>query len=269
MNKILIRLLFAIPALLLATSIVAQEIQASGQGEIFMIPELSALLREQGEVVKVEMAMPVDTRPKAYKAVDVKSGDIVLYLNGTRIKTLKIFTSIYDSLQAGELVEIGLKRGDMRFISSFKKADPKNMPKRKMMMMTSDGKEISTEDLEGGGQRMAMRANSLETDMDALQPVIELGIILGSKDGVIQVARKLPIPVEGLGETEFQKGDVFTMLNGKKLESLAQFTEMFGKLKVGDKVDLQYEHEKKALKASFAKPKARGRMKIRTDRNEY
>ncbi|MFQ5633391.1 MAG: hypothetical protein ACE5I1_31885, partial [bacterium] len=180
MNKILIRALFTIPAILLAASISAQEMrsQASGQGEIFMIPELSALLREQGKVVKVEMAMPVDTRPTAYRKVDIKSGDIVLYLNGARIKRLKAFTSIYDSLQVGAPVEIGLKRDDVRFISSFKKADPKDLPQRKMMVMTSDGKEISTEGVEGGGQRVVMRANSLETDMDELHPVMELGIIL-------------------------------------------------------------------------------------------
>lgn len=254
----------------LATTVLsAQEMrfQSAGEGEVFMIPEVSAVLRAEGEIVKVEMAMPVESRPAAYKDIDIKTGDIVLYLNGKRIKALKEFTSIYDSVKIGELVEIGLKRDDMRFISSFKKADPKDLPQRRTIVMRSDGGQVTTTDVGSDGKRMVMQPNEIEREMDELQPVMELGIILGGKKNLIQVARKLPIPVEGLGDTGFKEGDIFKSLNGKKLESLKQFTEMFTKLAVGDKVELEYEREKKMLSASFAKPQARGMMKIRRDQN--
>lgn len=261
---------FVFISLFFATMLPAQEMrfQSAGPGEVFMIPEVSALLRASDNTVKVEMAMPEHSRPEVYKNIDIKTGDIVLFLNSKRIKALSDFTSLYDSLKTDEMVEIGLKRDDMRFIASFKKADPASLPQRRIMTMSSDGGgSFTTSEVRPGGQRVTMEPNEIEREMDDLQPVLELGAVFGGKGAIVKVARKLPLPAEGLKEDAIQEGDVIKKLNGKEITSLQHFIDQFGKIKVGDAVELISERDGKSLTHSFAKPASRGRMMIRRDEN--
>jgi len=109
------------------------------KGEIFDIPELGALIIKGDDGLKVEHVMPAEARPKAYADVDIKSGDLVLLVNGKRVKTIKDVEKQYGAVAVGEEIKLGLQRGEETLISRFAKADPKDLPQRKIIMRKSDG----------------------------------------------------------------------------------------------------------------------------------
>lgn len=117
------------------------------KGEIFDIPELGALVIKGDDGLKVEHVMPAEARPKAYADVDVKSNDLILLVNGKRVKTIKDIEKQYKGVAVGEEVKLGLQRGEETLISRFTKADPKDLPQRKIIMRKSDGAKGDTDSL--------------------------------------------------------------------------------------------------------------------------
>lgn len=88
---------------------------------VFNFPELGAVIIEQDSVVKVLFAPPAEMRPKANKNADVQDDDVILFANGKRIRNLKIFEEIVAVTKVDSVVQLGLKRGDNRFMTSVKK----------------------------------------------------------------------------------------------------------------------------------------------------
>lgn len=229
-----------------------------GDGDMFRIPELSVVLSEADEkTVKVEMAMPSDMRREPYRNVDIKEGDIILYLNGKRIKKVKDFEEKYGTLEIGEKVQIGIKREDNRFIISFEKADPKDLPQMNVVTERSgEGGEH-----QGGGRR-TMRISSADFEgYENVTPFLGLGIIVGLEDEKVKVARMLPIP--NIEKNDLKAGDVIQAVNGQAIESVQQFEEIFEDLAVGDNIELEFLRDGKTMSTSIKKPEARGTMRIR------
>ena len=113
---------FVISFILIAQTLNAQVIikkSGAGEGEIFLMNELSAIISEKDGVVIVEHAMPTDQRPENYRDIDFKQGDEVLMANANRVKLVKDLEKIYNELEVGETMKLGVRRGEEMFIVSF------------------------------------------------------------------------------------------------------------------------------------------------------
>lgn len=223
-------------------------------GQPFTIGEVGAVVVDNSKELKILHAMPADMRPKAYKEIDIKDGDIILMCNGKRLKTLKELEEAYNTTAIGADFKLGVKRGEERMIVAFAKADPKDLPKMQMQMSTTAGT------MPGGGtvRRMVFGGGGQD-----VAPLLGLGIIVGKKDesfkvvGVMQSTGK---------DADFKVDDIVESLNGVKITSTQQLSEMYEKLAVGAKLELKYKRDGKPMQASLTKPEApQGRVMMRAN----
>lgn len=231
----------------------------AGPGGVFNLPELGAVIIGGEKEIKVEAVLPAEHRPKAYKDIDLQNGDLILMMNAKRVKSAKEIEEIYNGLKAGEEVKLGVKRKEERFIASFAKADPKDLPQRTMMVMDTDN---------AGGQagptrRLVMGGREFSGDV---APLPGLGIIAGSKEGGnVRVLDLMPNASQALGSADIKKDDVILTLNGEKIKSAVQLGDLYEKIAVGAKLELHYRRGDKTMTASLAKPEAPAGATIRRE----
>ncbi len=254
-------LMMALLAILFANFASAQivrEIEGPA-GEIFDIPELSAMIIGGEKELKIDFVAPKDMRLKGYEDVDVKEGDIILLLNGKRVKTIAALKEAYETSTIGDTVKVGIRRGTEMFFASFKKADPKTLPQRKIVI--DDGPEGAPPHGEGA----ATRTFSFKSagGADGARPILELGILAGVADKKVKVLQKLSLLGSSTPPVDLQAGDFLEMLNNKTFSSPDELAGLLEKIPVGEKVELKYSRGEKTLNMSFAKPEARGRVMIR------
>ncbi len=257
-NKALIMLtLCALPAF-------AQQMRMLPAGEIFEFRELGAILGQEAEQVKVMVAMPKDMRPKAYQSIDLAEGDLILFLNGKRLKALKEFEQSYNALAIGDTIKLGMRRKEERMVATFTKVDPKDLPQQvaHRVMLGGDGK-VTEEKSTDGGKSFSF-SKQIGGDAEDLTPVPALAVIIGSEGGKVKIVDKLPIPVKGLEDVDLQSGDILQTLNGNAIASVSAFNSAFEKIVVGAKVELQYLRKDKSMTASFNKPETKGQFMIKS-----
>jgi S1-C subfamily serine protease len=222
-------------------------------GEPFNLGELGAVVVDDGKAIKFLHVAPADMRPKAYKDLDVQAGDVVLMCNGKRLKTLKELEAAYKETAVGAEFKMGVQRQEERFIVSFAKADPKDLPRMEMQMTTTGGSAAG-----GGGVKMQRFTFS---GGDEVAPLIGLGLIIGKKDNVFKIVGVMSHAVQA----DLKQDDIIESFNGEKIKSTQQLSEMYEKLAVGAKVDLQYKRGDKTMQASLTKKESQGRMMFRSN----
>ncbi len=223
-------------------------------GQPFTLGEVGAVIVDNGKEIKVLHAMPVDMRPKAYKDIDVKDGDVVLMCNGKRLKTLKELEEAYNATAVAADFKLGVKRGEERMIVAFVKADPKDLPKMQMNVSTTEGS------MPGGGNVRRMVIGGAGQD---IAPLMGLGIIVGKKDDVFKIVGVMQNAAKG---ADFKVDDIVESLNGEKIKSTQQLSELYEKLTVGAKLEFKYKREGKPMQASLTKPEApQGRVMMRSN----
>lgn len=223
---------------------------AAGPGGVFNLPELGAVIIGGEKEIKVEAVLPAELRPKAYKDIDLQSGDLILMMNAKRVKSAKELEEIYNGLKVGEEVKLGIKRQEERFIVTFRKADPKDLPQRMMMVMNTDNAGSQA----GPNRRIVMGGREFSGDV---APLPGLGIIAGSKEGgEVRVLELMPGAGSAPPNVALQKDDLILSVNGEKIKSAAQLGDLYEKIAVGAKIDLQYRRAGKTMTVAFAKPPA-------------
>lgn len=223
-------------------------------GQPFTLGEVGAVIVDNGKELKVLHAMPVEMRPKAYKDIDIKDGDIVLMCNGKRLKTLKELEEAYNATAVAADFKLGVKRGEERMIVAFAKADPKDLPKMQMNMSTTEGA------MPGGGNVRRMVFGGGGQD---IAPLMGLGIIVGKKDDVFKIVGVMQNAAKG---GDFKVDDIVESLNGEKIKSTQQLSALYEKLAVGAKLEIKYQRDGKSMQASLTKPAApQGRVMMRAN----
>ncbi len=257
----------ALPAvfLLMALSFpaFAQQMKLLQAGEIFELPEIGGIVEQEKDQVKISGVLSKDRRAQAYREVDLQEGDLVLFFNGKRIKSIKDLEQSYSSLAIGDTIQIGVQRKEDRLIASLTKADPKSLPvpERRRVMVGPDGR-MTTEHVSGGETQRVVK--TFDPNASGITPVMALGVVVGNVDRQVRVLDRLPAPAPGPEGLKLEEGDVLQTLNRQKIANVQQFNEVFEKIAVGAKVELQYLRKEKTMTASFQKPEAQGRMMIRT-----
>ncbi|MCI0694568.1 PDZ domain-containing protein [candidate division KSB1 bacterium] len=226
-------------------------------GEPFNLGELGAVVVDDGKEIKFLHVAPADMRPKAYKDLDVQAGDVVLMCNGKRLKTLKELEAAYNETAVGAEFKMGVRRKEERFIVSFAKADPKDLPKIKMQLATTGGPASG-----GGGVKMQrFTFGGPGQDAGDIAPLLGLGLIIGKKENVFKVVGVM----QNVASADFKQDDIIESFNGEKIKSTQQLSEMYEKLAVGAKIELQYKRGDKTMQASLIKKESQGRMMIRNN----
>lgn len=218
-----------------------------GGGDVFMIPELAAAVVDDSGSVIVRVMPPADRLPKGMQKLDIKAGDEILMINGKRVKNSSELKELYEAVEVGEEVSLGLKRGGSMHIASFKKADPETLPKRQMMIQTG-----------GPGDHPTAAPRKVQViKMPGTGEVEILGgarLIVAEKDGGLIVVGTLP-EAESLYKVDTVKdGDIIVSVQGKPIVKARDFTVTYDAIKVGERVALVLSRDGKTIKVSFDKP---------------
>ncbi len=207
------------------------------QDELLNVPELAAMIIEQGKDIVVEHIMEKEMRIKGYETTDVQEGDKILMANGKKMTSLKDLRELYSSAAPGSTVKFGLKRNDDMVIASFVKADPKDLPKMRMIVA-------------GGGDKEILG-------------IPEIGVIFSNKGKDVVVEHVLDNAAKELKGVDVKEGDVITTLNTFPVKSFSDFKKRFEGIPVGDKVEIVASRGGKTQTLTFEKPKDDGRVIIR------
>jgi S1-C subfamily serine protease len=207
------------------------------EDNIFAVPELSAMIGQDGDKLVVENIMEVQMRPKGYEKTDLLEGDVILMANGKKAGSLNDLKEIYKGTSVGSTVKIGIKRKDEMMIVSFVKADPKDLPQ--MRMIVSNGPD---EDFIG---------------------IPQIGLLFGSKGKKVVIKNVMPNAAKDIPDVDAKEGDVIMKINGSLIQSFKDFQKAYEKIAVGDHVEIITSRFGKLQTIGFSKPKNEGKTIIR------
>lgn len=224
----------AVPLLLLLSLATAVQ---SNDG--FPIPETGALVVKDGANLKVQFVPPPGNRPEKYRAVDLQEGDLILLVNGKRVRSVEDLKKAHATTPVGGIFKLGIQRGQEMMIVSFEKADPKDLPKMNMRIVTSGG--------------------------EGTEVLPAVGVMLVEKKKSVIVEKILPMETSAVKELDVKEGDVIADMNGTVVTSLKEFVRLYDEIAVGGKVEWTTRRSGKEIEISFAKPKPMGRVIMRRE----
>ena len=211
-----------------------QKVEMIGGQGVFNFPELGAVLIENDSVLTFIHAMERAARPAPYREVDVQTGDTLVMVNGKRVHTAATLQDLYDKMEVGGTLKLGLRRGKDLILASLAKGDPAKMPQMKMQISSSEDGQPQG-DVPAGAQMMVLD----DSDPNIL-PMLDLGLVLKQSDRGLEISKVLPNAAEIFGGKAPAAGAVITALNGASLKTAAEFKQAYAKLKPGDKMTLDY-----------------------------
>jgi len=258
------------------------KIYTNDSGEIFMMPEIGAIIVAGDEdVVKVEIVQPKEHRVKPYKTVDLEPNDVIMMVNGKRVTSIEKLQELYDLVEVGGDVKMGVKRGERIFLVSFPKADESKMPQRRMMVMSTEGDSTMagsggsgpvTRVMKIGGSRITGNgAKKSPADIMILKSptgqgrmilLPDLGLMMEEKDDVIQVSSVSSNVPSLYQDEEPALGDVLMAIQGKPITNADQMKKEYQKIEDGTEVHFTFRRSKEEIDVSFIKREAEKNVKI-------
>ncbi len=208
----IVTLIFLMPAANVCSQIYGGK--TTGPNEVFMLPELGALIGPSPDGLTIMMVMPGDHRAEAYKKTDLKQGDLIKMVNGKGVKTCKDLQAVYDALKVGDELKLGIKRDKGLMIVSLDKADADDLPAQ-MVMTTS---EIGSSDVAA--------------------TMIDAGILLDEKDGIITVGDVIDAIPVAFEDEKPAKGDVLLEIQGMKVDGSDSIEKLWSEVEPGTKAEL-------------------------------
>lgn len=200
-------------------------------GEIFMLPELGAIIVKSDDGPKVEMVIPPDHRPENYRTIDLQMGDIIKMFNGKSMKSVSMCEDMYNEIAIGDDVKLGIKRGNEMLIQKFAKADEKDMPGQMMVKMKTSEDDISTD-------------------------FIDIGLLLDEKDGKISVADVISEMGFKFQGDQPAEGDELIKIQDNKISSPENLKMLYDKINIGESVSLVFLRDGQEIVSKFVKPEA-------------
>ncbi len=207
-----------------------------------MLQEFQTMLVTEDDIVKVELRMG---RDEATPGVDrLEKGDVILMMNGKRIKDIDGLRELYDGIEKGSDIKIGVRRGEERFILSAIKGDVPEGASRMIMTFDSDSE-------------------------DGEQPVIvpSLGILLTNSESDVRISSIIPPMIaDDLKSLELE-GYIIALFNNEKPESATDLKDKIEAIAIGDSMSFTFEKDGDEMSLSFAKKAPKGNFSITSDHN--
>jgi len=205
-----------------------------GENDVVVLDELGVAVGvmpgEEG--LSVLMLLPGAAEPE----VEVKRGDLVLMIDGKRVRDVAALREAYEAAGIGNTVKVGFRRGDQRFLAAFERREAEGH----------------------GGERMVM-IGATGTGAGEMEPLIEFGVLLAEQDGRVVVAMEMP-----MDEVSLAKDDVIRSVNGTDVTTLEGFREAYSALDVGAQIDLVVSRGDAEISATRDKSERRGQVRMRS-----
>lgn len=115
-------------------------VRYENDGKSLIIMELPGVDVEKSAGITVDTIFP---NAISSQTLDVKVGDVVRFINGELVKTVKDIKEKYEAIKVDEEFKLGIRRGDTSYIISLKKKE-KQQPMQIMRTVDAEGKEKYT-----------------------------------------------------------------------------------------------------------------------------
>lgn len=187
--------------------------------------------------------------------IDIKEGDLIIFLDGTRITAANQLNELYEKVEIGTEVKLGIQRGENKMIRAFKKPELQE-------------NYTSTE---GNGARVMSFTTDGPANGDLLRDLENpgmwpAGFFVGEKDGEVIVASIIPLPNKAEALSGIKEGDVIVSLDGTAITSVKQLNKAYEEILVSDDVTLEIKHQGNTEKLMFKKPEPpQMRMQFRSN----
>jgi S1-C subfamily serine protease len=210
--------------------------QTFNQDDLLMVPELAAVILAQDKEIVIDHIMEPEMRLKGHETTEAKEGDKVLMADGKRLTSIKELRALYEKAAPGATVKLGIRRGEEMVMASFVKADPKDLPKGRMMISTGgDDKDLMV--VGGAGLFLTMKGKEIVVDKI--------------------ISEDLPKGADA------HEGDVVTAVNGTSVKNLDELRANLGKAAAGSEVSLTLKRGSATSSVKYTKPKDEGRVVVR------
>lgn len=242
MRMPLSRYRFIVLCLLFSTALSAQVMTrtftTAGEGEIFQLPELGAIVAADSGKVYFLAVMEGGHRPAAYADIDVEEQDEILMMNGQRIKTVENLKTLYEVLEIGAEIKLGLRRNGQMFLISFPKINPEDAPRQVVRTVIGDG----------------------SGNVEDIYPMPGLQILLRPSGDKILVEKLHGLKEAPPAGSNFQDGDILVKLDGKVMTSINDFRSRYESVPPGQKITVEVSRNGQPVTSTFAKPASAGRV---------
>lgn len=224
--------------------------QIKAGDDMFMLPELGAVIIQDSSGISVA-AMPPDGHvPKGYESVDLKEQDRLIMLAGKKLLKVADLREFYEKAAIGDTLKLGVKRGEQMRLVSIVKADPANLPQRQIKMIKDGG------EAEGGPDWTGAKTEQVVTAGDGTTIVPELGLVLKPSNNGLMVEATLGNVGNLYPGGGPEKGDFIRKLNDRPVRSAEDFEAQFAAIATGAPVRLEYERGGKPLVVALDRPAA-------------
>ncbi len=209
------------------------------EGQVFFIPEIGALLIQEGEIFKLEGVMPPETRIEEYRQIDLADGDRIIMINGKKLKSVEQVKDIYEELATGDEIAFGIMRDGNMLIASFANADEKDLPKRKFMIVSKD--ELG--DMEGisADSGAGMKVIRFGGDDEAMTIIHEAGLILEEKEHGLYFKEVLPFAPQQVEKLGLHEDDRLISIGGTEIENGDDLADAYSRQEQGDEIELVFD----------------------------
>jgi S1-C subfamily serine protease len=191
----------------------------------FMFPELGTILHQGKDGITVTMAPKINMKAAENKNADLKEGDEIVVVNGSRPKDIKDLRKIYDGVAKGGEIKLGIKRDGKTMIVTVLKVGAN--PNMKMMTMNQ-------------GDVFGLPGIGIISDSGKIVKLIDMS----------------PNPEEAQS-SPLKIGDTFKQINGKNITSIKQFKSLYDKCKSGESVEMKIVREGTEQTLSIKKPEGK------------
>ncbi len=209
-----------------------------------ILKELQALVIEEDGQIKVRLRLGNDDGKTPHKD-RLEQGDLILMINGKRVKDMATLRKIYTDTPEGEEIKVGVRRGEESFIVRGIKGDLPESPSP------------------GNGQ-MVM---SFQVDGDGPPPVFlaELGLVVSDRNGkvVVQNVMDMVAPPE-ITDLNIEKYHL-SEIAGEQPESAEEAKELLAAIEPGAELSLTFTKDGDEKTITIIKPESRSRIVTRNN----
>ena len=206
--------------------VAGQEMIMLDEESLLVLPELAALAQMQGDELRIHIPLPAGRRPAANRELDIQRGDVILMIDGKRIRDLATARAVYGAAEEGTEVAMAMQRGEDRRIIRFDK-----MAETSIAELMGGGPGHDDHGAEGSGVVMQRLVLDGGAPPQAFAP---LGVLAADSDDGLKVMMVLPMV-----ETSLLKDDVILSVGGKAVKDAESLQAMLGTLEGGSEVEVK------------------------------